>query len=76
MEDMLKMVQALSALNDLDPDIEEILEMDTSVLNDNIEDEALLKEIVESLMEFIPAAKRMCTAYFRLYQKREAGELE
>lgn len=76
MEDMMKMIQALSALDNLDPDIKEILEMDTSDLNDEIENEALLKEVIESLRNFIPAAKRMCTAYFRLYQKKEAGELE
>lgn len=76
MEDMMQMIQALSMLDENNPDVKDILEMDTSDLNEEIENEALLKEIVENLREFIPVAKRLCTAYFRLYQKMEAGELE
>lgn len=76
MEDMMKMIQALSMLDENNPDVKDILEMDTSDLNEEIENEALLKEIVENLREFIPVAKKLCTAYFRLYQKMEAGELE
>lgn len=76
MEDMLKMIHALSILDEDNPDIKAILEIDTSDLNDEVEDEALLKDIVENLREFIPVAKKLCSAYFRLYQKIEAGELE
>lgn len=76
MEDMMKMIQVLSMLDENNPDLKDILEMDTSYLNDEIEDEALLKEIVENLREFIPVAKRLCMAYFRVYQKMEAGELD
>lgn len=76
MEEMMRMMQVLNMLDENNPDIKDILDTDTSDLNDEIENEALLKEIVENMREFIPIAKRLCTAYFRLYQKMEAGELE
>lgn len=75
-EDMMKMIQALSLMDESNPDLKDILEIDTSDLNDTIENERILKEIVLSLREFIPTAKRLCKAYFELYQLAEAGELE
>ncbi len=73
-EDMIKMIQALSLLDD--NDIKDILDTDTDDLDDEIENERILKEIVLSLRDFIPTAKRLCKAYFELYQLAEAGELE
>lgn len=74
-EDMMQMIQALSLLDENNPDIKDILDTDTDDLDDEIENERILKEIVLSLKEFIPSAKRLCKAYFELYQLMEAGEL-
>lgn len=75
-EDMMQMIQALSMLDENNPDIKDIIDTDVSELNDEIENERILKEIVLSMREFIPTAKRLCKAYFELYQLMEAGELE
>jgi hypothetical protein len=74
-EDMMKMIQVLSLLDENNPDLKDILDADTSGLNDEIENERILKEAVLSLRDFIPTAKRLCKAYFELYQLIEAGEL-
>lgn len=75
-EDMMQMIQALSLLDENNPDIKAILDVDTDDLDDEIERERILKEIVLSLRAFIPTAKRLTKAYFELYQLMEAGELE
>ena len=75
-EDMMKMVQALSMLDESSPELKDILDTDTDELNDEIENERILKEIILSLREFIPLAKRLCRAYFELYQLAESGELD
>ena len=74
-EDMIKMIRALSLLDENDPDIKNIIDTDVSELNNEIENERVLKEVILSLKEFIPTAKRLCKAYFELYQLMEAGEL-
>lgn len=75
-EDMMKMVKALSIMDENNPELKDILDMDTDDLDDEIESERILKEIILSLREFIPIAKRLCKSYFELYQLAEAGELE
>lgn len=75
-EDMMQLIQALSLLDENNPDLKDILDMDTDDLDDEIENERIFKEVILSLKEFIPTAKRLCKAYFELYQLAEAGELD
>lgn len=74
-EDMMKMFQALAKLDETD-DIKDIIEMDVDSLNEEIENERILKDIITSLRIFIPTAKKLCKAYIELYQLAESGELD